>query len=256
MKHVDLFSGIGGFSIGFERAGIETSVFCEKDAYCQQVLAKHWPEVPICPDIHDFPDWWEDHRVEGETYVVSAGFPCQPFSFTGKKEGVEDERWLWPETARAIRAVRPKYLLLENVAALTTYSDAFGQILSDISHMGFDAEWGVVSASEFGALHKRRRVIILSYPNSKYGVEGNQLGNLGVESSNFKTTRLPRPARSKGWIAQIAERESEPAYRRVVNGVPTRLLESRLRALGNSVYPATTEYYARVIAATEARGIF
>ena len=136
MKHVDLFSGIGGFTLGFQEAGIETVAFCEKDDYCQQVLAKHWPEVPICPDIHDFPDWWEDHRVEGETYVVSAGFPCQPFSFTGKKEGVEDERWLWPETARAIRAVRPKYLLLENVAALTTYSDAFGQILSDISTWG------------------------------------------------------------------------------------------------------------------------
>ena len=125
-------------------------------------------------------------------------FPASRSVSQAKKEGVEDERWLWPETARAIRAVRPKYLLLENVAALTTYSDAFGQILSDISHMGFDAEWGVVSASEFGALHKRRRVIILSYPNRKYGAEGNKLGNLPVGSGNFKTTRLPRPARSKG----------------------------------------------------------
>ena len=256
MKHVDLFSGIGAFSLGFEKAGIECAAFCEKDAYCQQVLAKHWPDVPICPDIRVFPVWWQDHKVEGETYVVSAGFPCQPFSFTGKKEGIEDERWLWPETARAIRCIRPKYILLENVAALTTYSDAFGQILCDLANMGFDAEWGVVSASEFGALHKRRRVVILSYPNRKYGIEGSELGTLGDGGGNFKTTRLPRPARSKGWAAQITQRENEPAYRRVVNGVPTRLLESRLRALGNSVYPPITEYYAKVVAATEARGIF
>lgn len=254
MKHVDLFSGIGGFSVGFEKAGVETVAFCENDDYCQQVLTNHWPKVPICPDINDFPVWWQDHKVEGETYVVSAGFPCQPFSLSGKKEGVEDERWLWPETANAIRCIRPKYVLLENVAALTTYSDAFGQILGDLSSMGFDAEWGVVSASEFGALHRRRRLIVLSYPNRLYGVEGNQLGD--YENRDSKATRLPRPSRSSGWAAQITRWASEPLVRRVANGVPVGLLQNRLRALGNTVYPPLTEYYAKAIVATEARGIF
>lgn len=255
MKHVDLFSGIGGFSLGFERAGVETVAFCERDEYCQGVLNRHWPEVPICPTIEEFPIWWQDHKVEGEVYVVSAGFPCQPFSFAGRKEGVEDDRWLWPQTAAAIRTIRPKYILLENVAALISYGDAFGEVLGDIFKMGFNAEWGVVSASEFGPKQPRKRLVVLSYPNCEYGREGSRMGSGSETIKSFKATRLPRPSRFERWTAQEDWSQAEPIVHRVVNGIPTAPLRNRLRSLGNAVVPQIAEYYAKVIVATEARGI-
>jgi len=255
MKLVSLFSGIGGFDLGFQRAGIETAAFCEIDPYCQKVLKYHWPEVPLCPLIQLFPLWWEDHKDESETYVVSAGFPCQPFSFVGKQEGIEDDRWLWPETAEAIRAIRPKFVFLENVAALVSYGDAFGTVLSDLHQMGFDAQWGVVSAAEFGAPTKRPRLVVLSHSRGEHGSKGNRVVSTKFGRITDTTSGLPRPSRTERWISETKWRESEPRVRKLVDGLPVGLVADRLRGLGNAIVPQVAEYYAQYIVALEEQGI-
>ena len=149
---LSLFAGVGGMELGLERAGMTTVAQVEIDPYCQRVLARHWPEVPRHDDVLTFPEWW---IIEGglrpSVDVVCAGFPCQPFSLAGKQLGTNDERWMWPATAAAIRAVRPAYVLLENVSALVRDAVAFGAVLGDLHALGFDAEWATLRASDFGA---------------------------------------------------------------------------------------------------------
>src|SRR4051812_28440224 len=125
---LSLFAGIGGLELGLERAGMSTVGQVEIDPYCQKVLARHWPTVPRHDDVTTAAEWWtnkERPRVD----LICAGFPCQPFSLAGRQLGVSDERWMWPATARVIRSVGPRFVLLENVSALTRDSRAFGAVL-------------------------------------------------------------------------------------------------------------------------------
>lgn len=110
MTHIDLFSGIGGFSLAAQWAGFKTIVFCEKDEFCQKVLKKHWPEVPLIPEIRDF----DGTKWRGAT-LLTGGFPCQPFSSAGRKRGKKDDRYLWPEMLRIISEARPTWIIAENV---------------------------------------------------------------------------------------------------------------------------------------------
>jgi len=157
---LDLFSGIGGFSLGLERAGMRTVAFCEIDSYCCAVLRKHWPDVPQYDDIREltgerlcadgiFPD------------VICGGFPCQDISVAGKGAGLAGERsGLWSEYARLIGEIRPQYVIVENVAALL--GRGLGRVLGDLAALGYDAEWHCISASEVGAPHRRDRVWIIA----------------------------------------------------------------------------------------------
>jgi DNA (cytosine-5)-methyltransferase 1 len=111
MYVLDLFSGIGGFSLGLERAGMRTAAFCEIDAYCQRVLARHWPGVPIHSDIRQL----DGSQYAGAVDLVCGGYPCQPFSAAGKQQGEADPRHLWPEMRRVIREARPRWVVCENV---------------------------------------------------------------------------------------------------------------------------------------------
>lgn len=163
MTFGSLFSGIGGFDLGFERAGLRCAWQVEIDPFCQRVLAKHWPEVPRHGDIKTFPpegDWSVD--------IICGGFPCQDISNAGKREGIDGERsGLWSDMLRVIRVVRPRYVVVENVAALA--SRGLDRVLGDLAASGFDAEWEVLPAAAFGAPHIRERVFILAY--SKHGRE-------------------------------------------------------------------------------------
>jgi DNA (cytosine-5)-methyltransferase 1 len=153
MNVLDLFSGIGGFSLGLERAGMRTVAFCEIDGYARRVLAKHWPGVPCLDDVRtdDFPD----------ADVISAGFPCQDISFAGDGAGLAGERsGLYREVIRAIRLVRPGYAVLENVAALL--SRGLDTVLGDLAEVGYDAEWHCIPASAVGAPHRRDRIWIIA----------------------------------------------------------------------------------------------
>jgi DNA (cytosine-5)-methyltransferase 1 len=155
-----LFAGIGGIDLGLERAGWTGRWQVEWDEYCQHVLAHHWPDIPRYGDITTV-DWSTVESVD----LLAGGFPCQPVSSAGKKAAQADERWLWPEFARAIGALRPELVLVENVTNLLGVNEgsAFGDVLGDLASLGYDAEWDCIPASSVGALHDRDRVWIVAY---------------------------------------------------------------------------------------------
>lgn len=199
LKVLDLFSGIGGFSEGLERTGgFETVQFCEIDPYCQRVLRKHWPEVPIHDDIKTlFPNsagaqcpgkTGGGNHCEGRSTVrfdggsrpapasalpaidvITGGFPCQDLSLAGAQAGIDGARsGLWAELARVIGHVRPRYAVLENVSALVSGDRGrwFGRVLGDLAAIGYDAEWHCIQAADVGAPHIRDRVWVIAYPSS------------------------------------------------------------------------------------------
>lgn len=161
MHVLDLFSGIGGFSIGLERAGFKTVAFCEIDPYCRAVLKKHWPGVVCFSDVRllnrDMLDLF------GITVdVICGGFPCQDISLAGKGAGLKGARsGLWSEFHRLIKEIRPRYAIIENVSALR--SRGLDQILRQLAEIGYDAEWHCIPASAVGAPHRRDRVWIVAY---------------------------------------------------------------------------------------------
>ena len=175
LRVLDLFSGIGGFSLGLQATnGFETIAFCEIDSFCQKVLKKHWPIVPLFEDIRSIAQKEIDGL--GQIDCITAGFPCQPYSCAGKRKGKEDERYMWPELLRVIRLVRPQFVLLENVPGLLSIDRGtiFGGILADLAASGYDAEWNIVSAASVGAPHLRKRVFIIAR-NVAY-TEGRRCG--------------------------------------------------------------------------------
>jgi len=154
-----LFSGIGGLDLGLERAGMRVIWQSEIDPYACRVLAKHWPEVPNHGDIKQV-DWADVARPD----VLCGGYPCQPFSLAGARKGEEDPRHLWPWVREAIRVLRPRYAILENVRGHLSLGGP--TVIGEIAALGYDAEWRIVSAASVGANHRRDRVIIVAYPNS------------------------------------------------------------------------------------------
>lgn len=157
---VSLCSGIGGLEAGLEAVGVGPVLAqVEKDAFCRDVLAKHWPRATRLPDLHDA----GRHNLPLGPFVLAAGFPCQPVSLAGKRRAQDDPRWLWPEVARVIEEIRPRYVFLENVPGLLTACGglAYADVLRDLAALGVDAEWGRFRASDVGAPHKRERWFLL-----------------------------------------------------------------------------------------------
>lgn len=169
IKVLDLFSGIGGFSLGLHWAGgFETVGFCEIEPFCQKVIRKNFPGTPIMEDINDFEKHYRTLKwlSNGATIdLITAGLPCQPFSQGGKRQGADDPRHLWPPTLRAIRLTQPRFVVLENVTGLLSIDGGrvFGRILRELAQSGYDAEWAVLSAAHFGYPHQRDRVWIVAY---------------------------------------------------------------------------------------------
>jgi DNA (cytosine-5)-methyltransferase 1 len=164
-----LFSGIGGIDLGLERAGMQVVWQVEKDPYCQKVLKKHWPEVPCYGDIKEI-----DFTTLPAVDLICGGFPCQPVSCAGKRQGDKDERWLWPEFYRAICEASPRWVLVENVPGLLSVSDGllFGGLLGDLARSGYDAEWDLLPAAAFGAPHLRFRLFLVAHAGSGSGIRG------------------------------------------------------------------------------------
>lgn len=155
-----LFSGIGGIDLGLERAGMIVKWHSEIDPYACRVLKKHWPHVPNIGDITEV-DWSNIPYVD----VIAGGYPCQPFSLAGKRAGENDPRHLWPYFRNAISVLRPRYALLENVRGHLTMGGV--SVIADLTALGYDCEWRIISAASVGANHRRDRLIIVAYPNSK-----------------------------------------------------------------------------------------
>lgn len=260
---LDLFSGIGGFSLGLERSGaFKTVAFCEIDPFCRKVLAKHWPEVPQYDDIRTL----TAERLAADGIAVDAicgGFPCQDLSYAGKGAGLAGERsGLWREYARLIGEIRPRYVIVENVSALL--SRGLGDVLADLAALGFDAEWHCIPASAVGAPHRRDRVWIVAFDTYCRNVD--QVGAVctkqradasGVRSHVADAYGAQREGGriSSGIHAQYTDISRpgwwsvEPNVGRVAHGVPARV--DRLRGLGNAVVPQVVETIGRAIAQAE-----
>ena len=166
-RTLDLFAGIGGFSLGLERTGgFKTVAFCEIDKKAQLVLKKHWPGVPIYEDIKDL----TSERLQADEIipdVITGGFPCQDISGAGKGKGIVGERsGLWSEMFRLIRDVRPTWAIIENVSALR--SKGLTLVLQDLCSVGYCAEWHCIPASAVGAPHQRDRIWIVAYPMQQH----------------------------------------------------------------------------------------
>lgn len=206
-----LFAGIGGIDLGLERAGWECRFQVEWDPFCQRVLAKHWPDVPRYGDITAV-DWSGVERVD----LLAGGFPCQPISVAGKQQAQDDERWLWPEFAQAIRVLRPSYVLVENVPNLLAINDgsAAREVEGDLAALGYDNQWDCIPASALGAPHERERVWIVAYADS-------DAVRLQPESQRGRSRQaVPGDARamadapSDGWAGggdADARRDADPA---------------------------------------------
>lgn len=134
----------------------------ESDGFCRQVLKKHWPDIPCYEDVRDI-----DERTPTAD-VICGGFPCQPVSLAGARQGSDDKRWLWPEFARIVRILRPRFVLVENVPGLLSIERGrlFGALLAELAALGYDAEWNCLPAAAVGAPHLRWRVFLIAYANS------------------------------------------------------------------------------------------
>lgn len=168
LNHFSLFTGIGGIDIAASWAGFTAVGMCEIDDYCRKVLDKHWPDVPKWRDIFELTGE-EILDKCGRIDLLSGGFPCQPFSAAGKRKGQADERYLWPEMFRIIREVKPKWVLGENVRGILSIDAGrtFGRILADLAESGYRVGWLCYGAGDVGAPHKRERVFIVAYSQSR-----------------------------------------------------------------------------------------
>lgn len=161
LKHLDLFSGIGGFSLGLESAGlVETVAFCDFDKYCQQILKKNFPGVPIYGDVKELN--YDKLKADGiDTIdIITGGYPCQPFSVAGRKKGEEDPRHVWPEMFRLVQELRPTWVIGENVGGHIKLG--LDTVLENLESEGYSARTFSISASSIGANHKRERVWIIA----------------------------------------------------------------------------------------------
>jgi DNA (cytosine-5)-methyltransferase 1 len=275
-----LFAGIGGLDLGLERAGMKCKWQVEIDDYATRVLEKHWPEVRRWRDVTTFPPEFRGSRdgtdVSPKTdwYVdlICGGFPCQDISYAGRGAGLEGERsGLFFEVLRVVRQLRPRYVLLENVAALLTRG--LDRVLGELGQIGYDAEWHCIPAAAVGAPHIRDRVFVIARIADSQ-IERCGTGRSGrivstgagqenaAEMANGRSTRgaagISKPQqREEGNARVIIGRDKpggwqeanqwsvEPDVGRVANGVSSRV--DRLRGLGNAVVPQVAEWIGRQI---------
>ncbi len=245
-----LFAGIGGIDLGLERTGMKCVWQVEINDYARRVLAKHWPHVRRWGDVRTFPP--EPASAWG-CDLVAGGFPCQDISNAGRRAGIDGERsGLWGEFARVVRLVRPRYVFVENVAALLVRG--MGRVLGDLEACGYDAEWQSIPAAYLGAWHLRERAWIVAY--SRNGGQSSRGQNVlregGTEEDGGReTTRLETVPRVLGPSGRLVahKRWTEPDVVRVVHGVSSRV--DRMRCLGNAVVPQMAEWIGRRIVAAD-----
>lgn len=241
LKLLDLFSGIGGFSLGLERTGgFETVAFCEIETFPCKVLRKHWPEVPIYHDAKTL----TAARLETDGVRVDAicgGFPCQDLSTAGKLEGIDADRsGLWTDFARLIGELRPRVVFVENVSNLLAGPSHkrgawFGRVLGDLAALGYDAEWHCIQAGAVGAPHGRDRAWLVADAISERGRGGES----GWEHATYANS-----CRKNGGLRTHESRwTTEPGLDRLVDGFPGRL--AGICALGNAVVPQIPEILGR-----------
>lgn len=283
MRALDLFSGIGGFSLGLERTGgFRTVAFCEIEIYQRRVLAARFPGVPIYDDVQTL----SAGRLAADGIaidVICGGFPCQDLSIAGGKAGIDGERsCLWSEFSRLIGELRPRYVIVENVANLLAGPSQrpgqwFCRVLGDLAALGYDAEWHCIPASAVGAEHDRDRVWIIAYPDQtrklqsqrriedQRGWTGNGPQEVAPDDHQARYARGCETGTDGAHVARFQARlrslidnahslsrehwDHKPVLGRGVHGVPNRV--DRVGALGNAVVPQIPELIGRAILAAE-----
>jgi len=244
LRYLSLFSGIGGFDLGFDRAGMECAGQVECDPAALGVLERNWPNTKRVHDIKEVTG-----NEFGRIDVVCGGFPCQPHSLAGKRLGDADERDLWGEFARVIRAVRPRWVVAENTTGILSSNGGryFGRILRDLAGIGYDAEWQVLSACAFGAPHTRKRVFIVAYPAS-LGREGELPEVIMETTHDLSLEALGTWYGSGNPFEDIKKLLGTPGSSMLPDGVPSTLaIRPALRLFGNAVVPQITEWIGKLI---------
>ena len=272
LRALNLCDGYGGMSLGLREHGVRTVARVERDSYAAAVLVERMEEsrldqAPVWDDLTTF----DGAAWRGCVDIITAGFPCQPFSAAGQRLGVDDERWLWPDIARIIADVGPRFVFLENVTGLVRHGLPY--VLADLAELGFDAEWGLYSAADVGAPHRRQRFWLLAVADDDLGLQGvgrlqPRLGSRGVvdgssgadvadassvderephdqeraESRQRARTDTgrggfpPRPDDTNRWAEWSAQGGPQPSVRRSVDGRPVGLADS-LHLGGNGLVP-------------------
>jgi len=236
-KVLSLFAGIGGFDLGLERTGgFKTVAFCEIEPHAHAILRKHWPKVPIYDDVCQL----TGRRLAADGIFPDAivgGFPCQDLSAAGARAGLEGERsGLWFEMARLIGELRPRIVIVENVAELL--ANGFGDVLGSLASLGYDAEWQCIPSGCIGAPHLRDRVWIIAHPEEVQGLYESDAWKSAQRLLDDQTYWQARP-----WT------EADAAICRVDDGVPDRVV--RTERLGNAVVPQIPELIGRAILASQ-----
>ncbi len=282
MKHIDLFSGIGGFSYAVDQIFHEQKnqhTFIEIDPYCQQVLKKHWPDAEIIGDIRSFANTRSKKqrgvsggtrkkispsRIGDKPFLLTGGFPCQPFSQAGRRKGTSDDRHLWPEMLRVIRNTKPEWIIAENVRGLITIDEGmvFEQVCLDLESEGYAVQPFIIPAVALNAPHRRDRIWFVANTKHKRTrdafVRGNEKGSsVGIAGSNKNASDsgnagLERGRKTGARHGRFADRTGgkersdwdknwlKVATRlcRVDDGIPKGVDRAkRLKALGNAIVP-------------------
>jgi len=235
-----LFAGIGGFDLGFHRAGMKCRWQVEIDPFRQKVLVKHWSHIAKYSDVRTC----GKHNMEAVD-LIAGGFPCQPFSEAGEQRGEQDDRNLWPEMRRVIAELRPRWVVAENVPGIRNlYLDT---VLSDLESMDYAAGTLDLPAVAFGAPHIRHRLFVIAYANRSDQGRGQQ-----SERKPYQRNAKPSWNGSQGRIEpNWGWWNLEPDVGRVADGLPSDLDKHRLAALGNAVVPQVAEWLGRRIMEVE-----
>ena len=237
MKHLDLFSGIGGFSLAARNVGWDTIQFVEIDPYCQKVLKKNFPGVPIHSDIKDY---------EGEKCdIITGGFPCQPYSVAGKQRGARDDRALWPELVRIISLSGPSWFVGENVTGFIEVG--LNSAIDDLGAIGYAVQSFVIPACAVNAIHRRDRVWIVAH--------SDRAGLQGVENAGIPKESWAEPQEHPARLLERERRLAIPAGKcgGVHDGIPNRM--DRLRGLGNAIVPQVAEVTFHAIQEVETQAM-
>lgn len=268
VKIGSLFAGIGGFELGLERSikDSETIWQVEQDPFCQRILKKHWPNAKIYNDVRTV----GAHNL-APIDLLCGGFPCQDISLAGKQRGIYGKKsGLWFEMLRLINELRPRVVVMENVAAITFHGGA--EVIASLAAIGYDAEWLVISARNFGAPHLRKRWFCVAYP---YGIRPGktQHGRLASQislqsevferrqkneftnpdSSHCKRNKPAEGPQAKRFMDYFEASSfwrsgySGPKILRVAYGVSSRMDRNRLKALGNAIVPQCSEFIGKYI---------
>ena len=270
MKHLDLFSGIGGFAYAVDQVYENaTHTFCDNDPFCQAVLAKHWPDSQVYGDIKEVTLERALANAAGERFfrsrakqkstlsrleatadptytefkidLLTGGFPCQPFSQAGRRKGTADDRYLWPPMLECISLFKPRWVIAENVAGLVTWNNGLvlEQVCADLESEGYEVQAFIIPAVSVNAPHRRDRVWIVAH-NKKL------LSNEGVYSTRSGQRKSGRKNWNANWL-EIATRLC-----RVDDGLPRRMDRNpRLKALGNAIVPQVAIEIMKAIKANQ-----